>query len=626
MCIRICCSIRFVAVILMALGLAACGGGGGSTTGGSGSSAGSGTGGSAGSSGGSVTPPPAPSMTFDKTSVSIQADTSSNASPVDTVNVTVSNPPASGLYFLLTPSGKAVSGAKVVWQSATTAQLTVGVWAPGQLGAGTYAGSVRLSLCTDSACAHQISGSPMDVAVSYAVTGSALPTTTLFFTSIASQFEATTADSAPTATFQLSVANLPVDGLYVRVHSPGGAGIVASASFQQEDLISATDAFGIFKFTLANPASLGSGIYTGSLQFDVCFDANCNHHVAPSPFTEPLDYTVLLSEGREYTRRSIAIPASTDLAWNPADQQLYVTSMTGPAVNGGAITQVDAASGSVGTITPLGEDLSSIAISDDGQYAYVGSLNGAKVRRLSLPAMATDFTLSFGTDSMGDAIGAGELAVAPGNPQTVAIALKEARGIYSRGIQIFDGSVARANQVVPMDYYEEGSSIAWGGSASVLYAFRSVYPPPSMEIDTLDADSNGLSQGTVVPLQNEPVGKLVYAGGRLFGTDGAVRDAVTGTVLGRFRMPEGYQITAVLPDVANGRAFVMTRQPLQSRRMLLCFDLSSFALRSLAIAGGSESVISSTSLIPWGANGLAFVTGTELIAMSGSFTSLGSIN
>jgi len=386
-------------------------------------------------------------------------------------------------------------------------------------------------------------------------------------------------------------------------------------------------------FTLASPASLGSGYFKSSISVAICYDSACTHGVAGSPITVPVQYEVFLTQGKEYTLASSSQGGVSDLAYDAINQQLYVTSLAG--YSGGApgtVSQIDPATGHTVAQASLSDDLATIAVSDDGQLLYAGSRTNTSIYRLTLPALQSDIAIPLGSGNtpLGPAPNiAAQMAVPPGAAHTLAVALTHPGSIVSQGIVLFDDAVARTQAIAPLGDYTSADSIAWGASAATLYAYRvSDQLPLDREIDELQADASGLSVQNAFNLTGnvDTVGQIAYDGGTLYESSGFLRDAGTGASLAQLVLPDDSplppatdRLVCVTPDTKNSRLFVLAANSQSSHLMLFVYTLPGLALQS-AIDLGYDNFDGAvtTRMITWGSQGVAF-NRNGLQILSGSF-------
>lgn len=589
----------------LALSLAACGGGGDSPAASS-----------------SSPPPPVSNAKLQMNATAFEVSAyAANLAPLPvTLNATIVNPPTSQLFYKISNSGKAVANSSFAWQSAQAGALTISFPSPGQLGVGTYQSSVQLSVCLDTACTQPIGDSPVSISVTYLVNAGSQPAASFTVqpgpTLIASPLF--TSQSAPiVADFSFYVTNFPSSGLWVNITQPAG-GPITSAAFVND-----TGPNAVIGLQIKSPAALGPGIYSDSVSFTLCYDSACQNPVSGSPLTEPLDFVVSATAGIEYASKTIDLPGASSVAWDPIGQQLYATTISGGATPN-SLVQLNPVDGTIGSALAFPAALTQLAISSDGQYAYVASTDQPTVYRVELASLTSDLQIPLGSSQNGTNT-VYQLAVAPGAPQTLAVSLNVAgANDYTAGVAVFDGAIQRPDLLPPLNSFASPASIAWSDSASTLYAFRSAPANPAWlaEIDSVTANSSGLSVATAFPinLQNDALARIFYAAGRLYGNDAVVRDASTGAVLGQFAIPSGYQIITLLPDAGNSRVIFLTHNSQSSHLVLLCYDAATFAMTSLADLGYDNSPGYPLNMTLWGNNGTAFdYGGNSLVVLSGAF-------
>jgi hypothetical protein len=573
--------------------------------------------------GGGATPasrPPSPvtQVSTSASTISLSADVAEATPAPAIIQVSVANAPTADLASKVVWSGTAVTSASFTWQSSAKGELSVVVPNPAQLGAGTYQGTVVLSICSDGACTQNVSGSPVTMSVTYTVTANGSAPATFSVQSQLTGFETHTADPAPAAAFNVYLQHVPAAGLFILPIQPTTGFITALSHTQSVDTSGQITV--AISLTLVTPATLGSGFFHSSVTFKVCLDKACQHQLAGSPATEPIDYTVYLTEGHEYSLRTIGAGGISDLAYDAVGQKLYLSGLSGYGSSySGAVSQVDPRTGSLGAQLPLADDLFGVATSDDGSYVYVGSITNPVVHRLKLPSLAADLDIALGS---GPNI-VSELTVAPGAPHTLVVSLTHPHSVTTAGTVIFDDAVARAQSLPPIGYYSEPDALAWGSSATTLYVSRySSQQPLEISIASVALGSNGLNiaSSLSVDASKYAFGRAFYGAGRVYDIFGHVLDASTGAALGQFLFPVSDYIVTLLPDLSHGRVFVLQPDGRINRLFLLSYDASTFALQSVVNLGyDSFDVALTTHLIAWGTDGIAFNrNGVQILA--GSFS------
>lgn len=230
-------------------------------------------------------PPPGPSVSANITSIS-RTQSIADAAQTVTVRVTVANPPAGDLWADLEFSGTSVSFAD--WNSVSETVADVNVWlrTPGDLAPGTYTGSVRFQVCTNSTCTTQVQGSPITIPVELVVT--AAPSITI--SANPAQINATTVmqstgSPSPRETVTLTLSS-PVQSLQVIQAAHSNTIIVnAWGSLTSPTTIE-------LRVDFVSPDFYYVGTHTDTLQVTLCYTFPCVNPVVPTPVSIPVSYTI----------------------------------------------------------------------------------------------------------------------------------------------------------------------------------------------------------------------------------------------------------------------------------------------------------------------------------------------
>jgi IPT/TIG domain len=314
--------------------------------------------------------------------------------------------------------------------------------------------------------------------------------------------------------------------------------------------------------------------------------------------------------------------ASKEIVFDPADQLFYLSvPNSGPA--GNTIAVLDPATAKIAGQQYAGSNPKAIAISDDGQFIYVGLDGSSSVQRFILPGLVPDINYSLGAASVGGGpFHALDLQVAPGLPHTTAVTLAVSASSPSAqgGITIFDDTAARptiAKGFGPGGGSALYDSLQWGVDATALFAAN--YEDSGFDFYSLSVTSSGVSlvsdfQNTFSSFSNkihfDPGTKLVY------GDDGHVVNPATGVSLGTFPV-SGFVVPIMVPDSGLNLAF-FAAQTGYSSVTIYSYNLSTFAqVSSITISNVNGNPI---RLIRWGQNGLAFNTDAgQIVLVGGNF-------
>src|SRR5215204_4134881 len=118
--------------------------------------------------------------------------------------------------------------------------------------------------------------------------------------------------------------------------------------------------------------------------------------------------------------------ATNEIVYNPQDQLIYATRPSRVGTDGNSITGINPLTGQIGASVYVGSEPNRIALSDNGQTIYV-TLDGAfAIRRYETSTQLPGLQFAIGRGqsvSANDApLLASDIAVAPGNPDLLAVA------------------------------------------------------------------------------------------------------------------------------------------------------------------------------------------------------------
>jgi sugar lactone lactonase YvrE len=288
-----------------------------------------------------------------------------------------------------------------------------------------------------------------------------------------------------------------------------------------------------------------------------------------------------------------------DITYSPVTKKLYASVPSSVGANGNSITTIDPATATIGSSVFIGSEPSKMAMSDDGQTLYA-SLDGAyAIRRFNVATQTPDQQFSFGQDTFNGRYRINDLAVAPGNPNLLAVVrYYPGTSPPEAGVAVFDNGVQRAK--TGPGHVEGSDFIAFSASASKLYGGGYTYGLRTMTIDSTGVTVNSKTSFDVGA-------RIKFDNGLVFSSSGQVINPDTQTLLGTFAgaSSPAYQ-SAFVPDSTAGRAYYVVRDTSNNTLSLKAFDIKTFLpAGSLALTGISGDPV---SLVRWGANGLALTT------------------
>ncbi|MES2390847.1 MAG: choice-of-anchor D domain-containing protein, partial [Acidobacteriota bacterium] len=249
------------------------------------------------------------------------------------------------------------------------------------------------------------------------------------------------------------------------------------------------------------------------------------------------------------TNRSRTLPyVAADIVADPVRNMLYASVVSSSSNSPNTIVEIDPTQGTVVASQALPSSPDRLAISDDGSYLYVSLYSAAKIERLILPSLTPDITWSIGSG------GAGDLAVAPGNPHTLAVStIPSNPNAGGRTVTIYDDAVARPLNPAPSYTTISYDTLAWGADASTLYSTESGTSGGPEYV--LSVNSNGPTlTNNFYGAFGDFTSRLIYdkSTGYLFDTYGHAINPSNGLRVGSFNLQNyiGYGQEAVTVDSA----------------------------------------------------------------------------
>lgn len=565
-------------------------------------------------------------VTYSTSSVTVSGDNLlSHASFKDrSIAVTVANPPPGGLWIRSTTTDRVVTSAAVIWPewpSVAQGFLELTIRSPSTLGAGSHADSVQVELCMDAPCTQVVPGSQATFAVTYNVTGSANPTITVHWSQgrITDAELITTETRAPKLTLRLLPSEAVYAGVYA-LHGDSATGLithVVETSIAHGSQTNTT--FGNYDIYLRPPASLGSGTFTDTMQFQACFDPACTNPVPNSTYTVSVHIVVVASEDVDFTRQVLAAPGARDVVWSEANQLLYVSTASAGEHR---LTQLNPQTMEAITGPALGaQNLQRMTITPDGSYLYAGSASEPFVYRFALPALQPELQVFLGNSGLSTPYTANDLQTVPGQPRSFVVAIKGYND-SNAGVYVFDDATARPNwvQKLPTQTFEQARWLLPAATPGTFISqlFGQSFPQVN-SYDQLTIDAHGISTTMSTPTGHQFFfSRPTRAAEKLFTTNGKVLDAATGAILDEVPGLGTTVPYVTMADETRGRLYVWTE--LNQREVIFVYDLATLSrLAIVPVYGPSQQGgFLNKSMALWGNNGLALTNGSQVVVFSGA--------
>jgi len=289
----------------------------------------------------------------------------------------------------------------------------------------------------------------------------------------------------------------------------------------------------------------------------------------------------------------------------------------------GQVLVIDPATANILSKLTVGNGPNQLAISDDGQFLYVGLDGDKKVAQVALPAGTVNFAVGLGNDpSFGQPMVADAIRVLPGHPHSWAVTLC---GVgfepCGEGVAVFDDSVERSTLVF-QNQLQPDALVFVGHDATTLYGTTLFQIPSTFYKFAITSSGISLSQSVTNFSGPSPGGGTLDSDGTsIYVNNGQIIDPAT-LALKNFAFPI-FQVTdAFAVDVPSSRIYFGA-----NASGFLVPDASSeiatFDLLSTAETGslGFSEFINGTEMYRWGTNGLAISSPSAMFLIRTSLTS-----
>lgn len=292
--------------------------------------------------------------------------------------------------------------------------------------------------------------------------------------------------------------------------------------------------------------------------------------------------------------RSVTLQTK-DLVYDPTSGKLFASVPGSAGVDGNSVVSIDPGSLSVGPFVFVGSEPGNMAVSDDGQYLYVGLDGSASVRRVHIPTRTAGLQFALGVDSFFGPLYPEDLAVQPGHPGVVAVSLRRL-GVSPRhgGVAVFDEGVQRPTRTPD---HTGSNVIEWSFDPATLLGYNN--ETTDFRMRRMRVDASGVTITAALSTSISGFGTdIFFHENVLYSTNGVAVDPTTGATLGTY--PGVGFASSVVADEARDEVYFLTGSSIRVYR------LSTFTfLESIAVAGVSGST---DDLVRWGSDGLAFRT------------------
>lgn len=247
----------------------------------------------------------------------------------------------------------------------------------------------------------------------------------------------------------------------------------------------------------------------------------------------------------------------------------------------------------------VGGDPMALTISDDGKYIYLIVRGAGRVERVNLESRSVDLSFPVGENCYGGC-GAEDIVVMPGKSETVLVSLTQSTSPRHVGVRIFDNGVPRAAQT---QGHTGSNRIEPSADPNLYFGYNN--ETTEFGFRQIQASSTGLQQIKVGSVGISGFGTDFKSSSNfVFSTSGVVIDGLGMRQLATLSV-SGFPA----PDLKLGRVFYLSGNAVRA------FSLATYApVGDISLNADQQS--NYAPLIIWGADGLAWLTGSGKIAFA----------
>ncbi len=324
------------------------------------------------------------------------------------------------------------------------------------------------------------------------------------------------------------------------------------------------------------------------------------------------DTNGIVSDSIAFDTMRVLDLAAADLVWDAMRGRVYASV---PAENGGTnanrVVAIDPLTAQVTGGVGAGQNPSKLVLTGESEFLYVALDGNGTIARINPETMTTNLTFAVGTSPTYGTLYAADMCAVAGQPKLVVISQK--RKVTSpehNGVAVYDNGVVRLNKTQE----HTGSNVIEPSADPGIFFGLSTEGDNGFR--RLRLDASGMTE--IENNQNLFQGygnDIRSAGNKVFSTGGVELDGAQMRRVGTFPVKG-----LVCPELAASRVFFLESMSPDSYwypyDRIGVYDSVTFSnMRRLKLPA---QVTSARSFIRWGTNGLAFITGTNVVLINSS--------
>jgi hypothetical protein len=355
----------------------------------------------------------------------------------------------------------------------------------------------------------------------------------------------------------------------------------------------------------------------------------------PADIAQPGEISVTVSNPAPAGGTSNSFPATIYVAirnivfrhtvYDPNSGHLF-SSVDPTSTNyAGQVVVIDPGTAKVLSAWTIGGGPNHLAISDDGQFLYVGLDGDRKVAQVALPAGTVNFAVGLGLDpSFQTPMVADAIRVLPAHPHSWAVTLCGVGFIpCGEGVAVFDDSVERSTAAL-QNQLQSDTLLFVGQDATTLYGTTFYQAPSTFYKFAISSSGISLSQTVTNYAGPSPGGgPLDTDGTSIYVSNGQILDPTT-LAIKSASFPVPFFLPALKVDVPASRVYFAGYPGNSPYGFFPSTEIAAFNLASQQPAGSiltNEYMPSSEEMYRWGTNGLVLSSQSSMLLFRSSLTS-----
>jgi YVTN family beta-propeller protein len=308
--------------------------------------------------------------------------------------------------------------------------------------------------------------------------------------------------------------------------------------------------------------------------------------------------------GPKFNTTEVAVSA-VKMVYDPSRNRIYASVNSTDSAHANTVAVVDVAASSLITTIPVGNSPRAVRLSDDYKYLYVGVDGTGEVKTIDLGTNSIVKSFPVAPTGVFGKVMAGDIAVMPGKPDTVAVAWRYEGIANNGGVAIYDSGVQRPSTSHP-GLIGGPDIITFGNTAETIYAANNSVSNFALLRMTVNSDGVAVKDSKSSMFGFAYYFEMLFDSGRLYSSTGAVADADAMSLVGSFDAGGSIAVNS-----ATKSAWMLSPIPRsgtdKNTVTLSQFDTDTFLLKGTQQAEVPSDVNFADGLLQCGSENLAFI-------------------